>query len=167
MAVFNSESVHFKYLSAENFTLTSGTLGNSAIATNAAIDDSKLKHRYNFTLSQTGAVVAATQYLRILQATGTLLSLEAAITETIATGGDRTVTIDLQKSTGAGAFATVLTGTVQFTSASVLRTISTGTISSAGLVDGDILKLTVAVAGAAGAQAAGLVVNVTLSEAAL
>lgn len=166
MAVFNSEACHFKYLSAENFTLTSGTLGNAAIQTNAAIDDTKLKHRYSFVLSQTGAVVAATEYLRIMQAAGTVLSVEAAITEVVATGADRTITIDLQKSTGGGAFATVLSATIEFDNASVLRTISVGGISSAALVDGDILKLTVAVAGAAGAQAAGLVVNVVLSEAA-
>lgn len=159
-----TEAFHFRYLSAENFTPPASSTTDATVATAADINDSKVRHRYCFALSQTGAVVAATQYLRILQAAGTLLSLEAAITEAVATGADRTATIDLQKSTGGGAFSTVLSATIVFNNVSVLRTVSTGTFSSSPVIAGDILKLTVAVAGAAGAQAAGLVVNLVIAE---
>lgn len=164
MAVFNSESVHFKYLSAEQFTLTGGTLGDSAIASNAGIQATKLQHRYHFFHSQSGTVAAATQYFRILQATGESLSIEAAVTEAVATGADRTVTIDLKRSTGGGAFASILTSTIVFNNVSTLRAISTGAINTSTLSDGDMLQLTVAVAGAAGAQAQGLLVSVTIRE---
>jgi len=125
----------------------------------------KVQGNLNITLSQTGTVVAATQYLRaIFGTTGLVVALKAAIVETIATGADRTVTIDLLKSTGAGAFASILTAPLVLNNASTLRTLTNATFSAAGLVAGDILKLTVAVAGAAGAQALGLVVSVTLRE---
>lgn len=140
-------------------------LTNTNIAADAGIRATKLEGEFNFTHSQTSTIAAATQYLRVIRGgEGTIVAIEAAITEAIATGADRTVTIDLQKSTGGGAFATVLSSTIQFTNASTLRAVSAGTISTSGVVDGDILKVTVAVAGAAGAQATGLVVSVTLRE---
>jgi hypothetical protein len=110
-------------------------------------------------------VAALTTDLHIVRgATGTLMGIEAAICGTIATGADRTVTLDLHKSTGAGAFGTVLSSTVDFDNASVLRTAVAGVISSAGLVDGDILRAIVTVAGAAGNQALGLVMTLTFEE---
>lgn len=151
-------------LTPVRLTVPAGTIVDAAVGATAALADTKLVHRYNLSVQQTGTVVAQTQYLRICRAAGNIRSVEAAITEAIATGADRTVTIDVQKSTGAAAFATVLSATIVFTNVSVLRTVSVGTIASAALVDNDILKVTVAVAGAAGAQATGLIVTVTIGE---
>jgi hypothetical protein len=151
-------------LTARAFSAPAGAITNAGVAANAAIDDTKLKNRSDLVHSQSGTVAAATQYLKVMRAAGTVLLIEAAITETIATGADRTITIDLAVSTGGGAFASILTGTIGFTNASVLRDLTTGSIASPTLVDGDILRLTVAVAGAAGNQALGLVVNVQVSE---
>lgn len=139
-------------------------LENSSIASGAGIAASKLEHEHRATVSQTSTVAAATHYLTVNRSTGTLLSLEAAITEAIATGGDRTITIDLLRSTGAAAFASVLTSTLQFTSASTLYLNSAATISSTSMADGDLWKLTVTVAGAAGAQATGIVISLTWRE---
>lgn len=129
------------------------------------IGANKLEGEYSITHSQSGTVAAATEYLKVIHGTeGTVLAVEAAITETIATGADRTVTVDILKSTSAGAFASILTAPLVLDDGSVLRTVEAASIASAGLVAGDLLKLTVAVAGVAGAQAAGLVVTVSLRE---
>jgi hypothetical protein len=162
--IFNSDLHVNGTLTARSMTPPAGSVTDNSVAANAAIDDSKLKNRSDLVLSQTGTVVAATHYLKVMRAAGTVLLIEAAITETVATGADRTIAIDLAVSTGGGAFASILTGTIGFTNVSVLRDLTTGSIATPTLVDGDILRLSVAVAGAAGNQALGLVVNVQVSE---
>jgi hypothetical protein len=134
-------------------------------AIDGPIDAAKLEGEHAFTLSQSGEVVAATQYLRVIfGATGLVVAMEAAITEAIATGPDRTVTVDLLRSSGGGAFASILAAPLVFNNTSTLRTLAGAAFSNAALADGDILKLTVAVAGVAGAQAQGLVCSVTMRE---
>lgn len=139
------------------------------IAAGADINHNKLEHRHAIVVSQAGTVGAGlahqdTYYLRIMRATGTVLSIEAMITETVATGADRTVTLDLKKSTSGGAFASILSSTIVFNNASTIRTLSVGAISDDDLIDGDVLALTVAVAGTAGNQAEGLVVQIEVHE---
>jgi hypothetical protein len=151
-------------LSATRLLPPAGSIANAAIQADAEIDETKLQHRHALHYSATGTVVAATEYIHIMPVDGALLSIEAAITEIIATGADRTVNVDLQKSTGAGAFATVMTATIEFDNASVLRTAVAGVLASTALVAGDILKIVITVAGAAGNQALGLVVTVELRE---
>lgn len=144
-------------------TFPNDAIPNSAI--DGPLDATKLEGEHNLTLSQAGDIVASTDYLRaIYGATATLVAMEAAITEAIATGPDRTVTVDLLKSTVGGAFASILAAPIVFNNTSTLRALVTGAFSSTSLVDGDILKLTVAVAGAAGAQAQGLICSVTIRE---
>lgn len=112
----------------------------------------------------TEAVTALTKDVHIVRgASGTLLGVEAAI-DVVATGGDRTITVDLHKSTGGGGFATVLSSTIGFNSGSSVRTAVAGVLSATSLVDGDILRVVVSVAGAAGAQAQGLIVSVHFAE---
>jgi hypothetical protein len=154
-------------ISARTITLPNTTVTNAMVAAAADIAATKLEHQRAISMHQVpgSAVVAETRDIHIVRgATGGLLQLEAAITGTIATGADRTVTIDLHKSTAAGAFATVLSGTVVLDNTSVLRTPEAATFSSTSLVDGDILRLVVTVAGAAGNQALGLVVTLTFTE---
>ncbi|HZT79628.1 MAG TPA: hypothetical protein VFA26_05385, partial [Gemmataceae bacterium] len=140
-------------------------LDNSNVAGNAGIKASKLEGEFSLGYSQTGPVVSDTHYLRIVRgANATVLALQAAITEAVATGADRTVTLDLQKSTGGSAFATILAAPVQFTSGSALRAVSAAVISSASLTAGDVLRLVVTAGGSAGAQAQGLAATVTLRE---
>ena len=140
-------------------------MGNTEIVEAAGIKASKLEHEHVEHFSQTGTIVAATYYYGPLRGTnGRVISLEAAITEAIATDPSRTVTLDLKKSTGAGAFASILSATLQFTSSTVLRVLSTAALSSVSLVDGDMLQLTVAVAGGSGAQAQGLAIRLTVRE---
>ena len=128
--------------------------------------DSKVQHRYALEYEQSGTVAADTgKVLRVVKgATGVIRAMQALVWSAVATGGDRTVNVDLKKSTGGGAFATVLSATIQFTSASSLRAASAGVFSDTSLQAGDILQIVVTVAGAAGAQAVGLHVSVTVAE---
>lgn len=152
---------------ARSMTLPTACVGDGQVQTGADVAAEKLIHihaiPYNAQVPGS-AIVAATVDLHIAKAAGNLMSLEAAITGAIATGADRTVTIDLHKSTGAGVFATVLSATIVFTNVSVIRTRSTATISSAAFIDADIFRLIVTVAGAAGAQAQGLIVTLRFNQ---
>lgn len=151
---------------AKTMTLPAGVVNNSQVQAAAGINSTKLQHRHCIDhYQQTGvAVVTANQLMHIVKGVNSAMYSIRAIVDTIATGADRTVTIDLQKSTGAGAFATILAATIVFNNVSTARTVSNGAFSSTTLVAGDILKLTVTVAGAAGAQALGLLVTVELDE---
>ena len=166
MPTYFDESVHVRgTLSASSFTPPASSVGNSAVISGDPIDAIKLEHQYSIDeeLFAPGTTITAlTQLLHIARVAEEVVAIEAIIT-TVASGADRTVTVDLQKSTGGGAFATILTSTVDITNATVIRTPVAGTISGSGsLVDGDILQLVVTVAGAAGAQAEGLLVTTTL-----
>jgi hypothetical protein len=146
-----------------------GSFTDTEIAAAAGIQASKLvrheSHNRQLFAEGTTITALASELLHIVRgATGTVVAFEAIIT-TQATGGDRTVTVDLQKSTGGGAFATILTTTVNITNATVIRTPVAAVIGAGGaLVDGDILRAVVSVAGSAGAQAAGLLITLTFEE---
>jgi len=136
------------------------------VASNAAIQASKLVHVHRKTVGiPTTTTVTATDYpFMIARGAGELIGFEAAITGTIATGADRTVTVDLKRSTGAGALATVLSATIGFTNGSTLLLNSTATISTSTVADGDVFVAVVTVAGAASAQAIGLAITLTWRE---
>jgi hypothetical protein len=154
-------------ISCLTLTPPASSITNNSIVANAQIAASKtVRHEsLNLEIAAPGtAITAATKLAHIVRgATGTLVGIQAAIT-TVATGADRTITVDLLKSSGGGAFATVLSSTIGFTNVSAVRTAVSGILSSAGLVAGDILEIVVTVAGAAGAQAAGLLVTLTFEE---
>lgn len=138
---------------------------NANIASGAAIKASKLEGEYTHDYSQTGTVAAGTAYFGPIKGSAaTLLSFSATITETIATGGDRTVTITLLKSTGGGAFASVLSAAIVLDTGNVLYIPEVATINTTSAVAGDMYKITVAVAGAAGNQALGLCVSTRWRE---
>jgi hypothetical protein len=152
---------------ARTNTPSSLSVANAQVSATADSAATKLEHQMNVPYGQPSgtAVAAETKSLFIVKgATGSIVQFEAAIIGTIATGADRTVSVDLQKSTGAGAFATVLSAPIAFNNVSVIRTLTQATISSASLVDGDILQVVVTVAGAAGNQALGLAVALTVRE---
>lgn len=155
-------------MALHTFDLPAGQLADIDIAAAAAIQASKIIsakpwHSQLFAAATTVTALTVEGPI-ILGATGGLIKMSASINGAIATGGDRTVTVDLHKSTGAGAFATVLSSTIVFTNATVLRTATAAVISSASLVAGDILRVIVTVAGAAGAQATGLNVSLAYYE---
>lgn len=154
-------------LSAATQTLSASSVGDSQVKSNAAIVATKLQHRTEFNYKQANgtAIIAATgDPLTILYKAGTLVKVSACITGAIATGGDRTVNVDVQKGNAANAYATMLTGTIQFTNASALRTVSSATLASTTLAADDQLIIVVTVAGSASAQAQGLLVTVVVFQ---
>lgn len=153
-------------VSAHSMTLPLGTVVDGSVASAGNLAASKLEHRHALSYAQVPgtAVLAETRDLHIVRGvTDAFDSFEAAVTGAIATGGDRTVTVDLHKGNAGAAFATVLAAALSFSSADALRTPKTASITGT-VADGDILRVVVAVAGAAGAQAQGLVVTVNVRE---
>jgi hypothetical protein len=149
-------------LSCVTFSSPSNSISNAAVSSTANIDTSKLIHRHALRFHKDGTVATENALLHVCRAAGTIAAFEAVI-ET-PPGGDRTVTLDLQKGNASTAFATVLSSTVTINSGTAARTVVVGTISSATLADNDILKLVVTVAGSSGTQPAGLCVVVTVNE---
>jgi hypothetical protein len=147
-------------------SLTIAGLTNTQFSAAAAdrLEHHKVIHEKSVEYTQTGTVAAETYDLHIANGSGTLRKFEAAITETIATGADRTVTVDLHLGNTGSAFATVLSSTIGFTNGSTLRTPVAGAFSNSAIADGDILRVVVTVAGAAGNQAVRLQVTLTYSE---
>lgn len=138
-------------------------IDNSMLSSAADLEPTKMRHRHRENFSQTGTVVAATYYANIPRGNGSLKSVEAMITETIA-GGDRTVTIDVKRGNSATAYTTVLSGTIVFNSSSTLKLPSTGAISSANHADNDSYQITVTVAGTTGTQPAGLLITLEFED---
>jgi hypothetical protein len=138
-------------------------VGNAECGSADPINDAKLYSRPCFAYSKTGTIVADKAYFNVHRA-GTALQVRAKITEAIATGADRTVTIDVQRSTGGGAFSSILGSTIVFNNVSTLLLDTIATISLQTLAAGDVLMVSVAVAGAAGAQAQGLAVSILESQ---
>jgi hypothetical protein len=157
-------------LSAKTLTPPAASINDAAILGNAKIDPTKLRHRNTIPIELFGpttTITALTKWLYGVRGlVGTIIAFDGAIAVQ-ATGGDRTVTVDLQKSTGGGAFATVLSVTINITSGTVIRTWVAATLSVTSLVAGDILQAVVTVAGAAGAQAQGLTLRLVIDEDAL
>jgi hypothetical protein len=147
-------------------TFPDSIVDDDSIESGANIAYSKLQHSFPLVYSQPNgtAVVAETRMLHVAKGDGALLSVEAAVT-TVATGADRTVTVDVQKSTGGGAFATMLSATIVLDDDSVAFTPEAATVSGTNTYsDGDILQVVVTVAGSADAQAQGLVVTTFVYE---
>lgn len=150
------------FLSSVN--LPDATVDDDAIESGANIAYSKTQTLFPLRHTQTGTVVAASEIVHVAHGDGALLSVEAVVS-TVATGADRTVTVDVQKSTAGGAFATLLTTTIVLDDDSVVRVPEAGVVSGTPtFIDGDILSIIVTVAGSAGAQAAGLCVTAMVYE---
>ena len=148
-------------------TLPDSAVTNAKVAAGAAIDASKVNHQFTVNVelcAPNAAITAKSTLLHIVRgATGVVVAAEAIIT-TVASGGDRTVTVDIQKATGGGAFATICSATIDITNGTTVRVPVSATINDDDLEDGDSLQAVVTVAGVAGAQAQGLLLSLTLQE---
>lgn len=161
-----NEHWHFKKLSAAQFTAPENSIGNNAVNAGDPLDADKVQHNrsLNVELAEgAAAIVAINKLLFVARSDCTILEFTGTIVVQ-ATGGDRTVSIDLQKSTGGGAFATICTTPVQITNATTILVPVAAVLASATLVAGDLLRAVVTVAGAAGNQAKGLLINLSIDE---
>ncbi len=165
--IHQGDHVFLGAVSVTSINLPDGSISKEDIEGDAGIEASKfVRHQsIDMELAESATAIAAvTKLLHIVKgATGTLVGFEAAVI-TPADDGSRTVNVDLKKSTGGGSFSSVLASTIQFTNASVAKTSVAGSITSPSVVDGDILEVTVAVAGGSGNQAKGLIVTLTYEE---
>ena len=153
-------------LASLTFSPPANSITNASITSNAGIEASKVVHKFPLRYGQVGgtAVVDATQLLHIVSgATATINSIEATI-ETPADDASRTIDVDLLVGNAGSGYSTVLSAPIAFANTDAARTVKAGTISSAALVDGDSLKLSVDVDGGSGNQAQGIVVTVFISE---
>lgn len=150
---------------ADEIAIPTSAISNGQVAANAAIAYSKVQQQHVLTYAQAhGSNIAAATYpIYIAGGTGTILSVEAAVTG-VAAGGDRAVTVDLHKAASGGAAATCLTAPITLDSSDALNTNDSGAISSTSLADGTILFVVVAVSGSTGTQPQGLQVTVKVSE---
>lgn len=122
---------------------------------------SQRAHDYELAAPAT-AIAAATRLAHIVRGlTGYVAGIEAMIS--VASAGDKTASIDVQKSTAGGAFATILGTPIAITTATAVRTALAASIASTALVDGDILQIVVTVAGSTGTLT-GLLVTMNLRE---
>ena len=128
------------------------------------LDHSKAIHEKSVTIFINGTVAADSIDMFTANGTGVLRKFKAAITTTIATGSDRTVTVDLHLGNAGSAFATVLSSTIGFTNGTVLRTPANGAFSNSAFVANDILRCVITVAGTLLAQAVDMVVTLIYSE---
>lgn len=168
MNKFDGDTHVAGHFSATSITLPAGTVDNNSIDADAAIEASKLEHRNNIFYQQPigTAVVAAIVPIYVCRAENgaAVIDLFTTIVGAIATGGDRTITIDIKKSTAGGAPATILSSTKVLNNASVLYTHNDFTINDDDLVEGDILIAYITVAGVASAQGQGLVIGGRIDE---
>lgn len=146
----------------------SGYLKDSHVNSSAAIAYTKLVAASSIDVELAGPTTAITALDKLLHivrgATATLIGVEVAIV-TVADDASRTATIDIHKSTGGGSFATIMTSTCNISTSTTVRTPVAGVIASPTLVDGDILKAVVTVAGGGGTvNAKGLILTLTIAE---
>lgn len=156
------------YVSLSQVSLPSNCVRNAQVASDAAIAVGKVVHLLTANAVQaSGADVASkTELVYCCRASGgaTIVDIAVAIS-TAPTGGDKQYTVDVQKSTGGGSFASILSAVETISSADTSRTVSAPTISSASLVQGDILQVVVTASGSTGSQGQGVVTSVRIAEA--
>ena len=148
-------------------TLPDGTLTNAKVHASAAIAHTKLEHRYQARTVQgsTGAVVAKTEMIYYAYRPLTVLGGSATV-DTIADSTGLTVTVDVQKSTVGSTYSTILSAALVFNSTnSTARTPRAFSLSGTPtMLQGDVLRTTVAVAGSTGTQALGLLLTLNVVE---
>ncbi len=128
----------------------------------APIGATKLEHQHQVVYAQAGGAEAAAE-ARVVHvvhgASGSIVAFEAGCVE--APTGDATVNVDLLVNG-----ASVLDDPVQITNAEAARELVAGVVASAGLADGDVLEVSVAVDAGTGALGSGVFAQAVLREAA-
>jgi len=140
---------------------------NDAIDADAEIDCNKLCQERIFRYNQvtgTNVVANAGEGIYISPAVGQVISVEAMVTGTAATG-DRSISIDVKKGNTANAYATVLSAPIVLDIGNALRTLEAAAVAANTISVGDSLLMTVAVGGSTGTQPQGLLVTIKTREA--
>jgi len=157
-------------ITGKNNVPSAGAVGDAQIAAAAAVQATKLIHQWTRTLDQApgASIVAQSKIVHAvvganLVAANCGIASIAAVVDAAATG-DHTATIDVLKRNGAGAWASILSAPLVISVSTAAGVVQTLAVAQAGLVTGDLLKITVAVAGSTGVQAQGLLVEIAIRE---
>lgn len=166
MAMVRDPNEHFwsgNHTFSGNVYFPDGAIDDQSVKSAANLSHTKLQHRIGVRHSQPGTVVAAAENVYCAYAPATVVSFKCEI-DTIATGADREITVDVKKSTGGGAFASICTPKV-LDDGSTARTVYDITLTGTPtLVEDDVLQVVVTVTGSAGAQGIGLMVYGSVAE---
>lgn len=162
-------SVHVETLTCGAFTPPTGCIDNDAIEAGANISPSKLENLRCVDVqlfSQLTLLSTANQILHCVRGTtGTIVGFEAVqyvVPQTTA----NIAYVDLQKAVaGASTWTSILSSPISLASSDSAYVPRAGTVSSAGIADGNILRVVVTTtASASTSNATGLSVHLTYSE---
>lgn len=147
-------------LSANTMTYPAGSISNVDVASGASIATTKLQHRHSKTYAQESATNAADES-RVLfttyGATGTIISFKAGAV--VAATGNATCSVDLKKNG-----TSVLSAALSLTSSQTAYAELTATISTASIVAGDNLEVTIDGTVGTGALAKGVYCTLVVDE---
>lgn len=165
--VFNADVIYNGTVSfGQTPNFPAGAVTNTAIASLAAIDASKLNcHRavtYQFAAPTVEPAASTYIVIHTANAAGGLIGIKATITGTLSGAGDP-VGVNLYRSTAGSTFATVLSSTISMGSTNTLLVPASGTISNSTMAASDLLALKCTLAGTS-TIARGLAVTVTYYE---
>lgn len=148
--------------------LPSACIGDDEVASDAEIQETKLKHRVVCHYAQAGGadVVNGEEIVYIMQADGALLAVEV-FPETAPTSSD-SYEVDVLRSTDGGSFTSMLSAVVTIDSGNSNRTLDvTGTAAISGggtLVAGDAVKIKLQNATSGGNEGQGVCVTIKIRE---
>lgn len=154
-AIYFTGAVQF----GSTITLPSGSIGNSQIASSAAIDATKLQHQYAKQFAQVHGTAATAERRVIHRAKGAGTLTEFKAGPVVAATGDSTVTVDLRKNG-----TTVLSGTISITSGTAAFAVVTGSISSASYSAGDVFEVVQTVSAGTGTLPQGVFAEAVFRE---
>lgn len=142
---------------AANFPANS--IKNKQVDANAAIASTKIIQRLRKNWFQGGTVVDDTVGIGIITgALGTIISVQACLTETACIGA-ATIDVDLLNNG-----VTVLSATFQIDSADAVYAVIPGVISSSALVVDDVLEIDINETTGGGTQGAGILIEIVYDE---
>ncbi len=144
----------FRYI-----VLPDGNVTDAKVAAAAGIAATKLEHQHRKTFAQSNTTAAAeTRVVHVVHgATGEIVAFEAG--SIAACTGNATITVDLKKNG-----TSILDAAIVLDSTNTARVVEAATIDTAGLVDGDVLEVVVAVDAGTGALGTGLFAEVVVHE---
>lgn len=146
----------------DGLAFPAGSITNTMIAASAGLSASKLEHQHQPVYAQNGNVDSAAdrKIIHVVRGdTGTIQSFHVA--SRVACTGNATITVDLLKNG-----TTILSAAVVLDNANTAYTLEAGTISSASVVQNDVLEVNVTVNAGTGTLGDGVFAVLNIREAA-
>lgn len=147
-------------LSAQTLTVPANAVTNSAIPSAANIDGYKLKHFHRQVYAQESATTAASESRVVHHCLASGTVTDFYVGSVVVNGGAATVAVDLKKNG-----SSILSSAVTLSSSNTARVAVAGSISSASVVAGDVLEVTITATAGGGTLAKGVFASVNIHEA--